>query len=481
LTAELARVGGPLGCFGLAALLVGTRRDLRLAGLVAWALGALLLLVHLAPRGHHVVLAAAAVVGVLDAVAGAWELRRWPWVLAVAILACAPARFPVHVGKTQANLLLPLYVVAVAAALALAWELARGDRRVRELGPLAVPLAAFAAWTGLTLAWTEDLHQGSVDLLFFYLPFGLLTVCVARLPWSRRALALLWGQLTLMGVIFATVGIYQWVTRDVFWNPKVIVANAYTPFYRINSVFYDPSIYGRFLVLAIVVSLVVVLQSTAVRVVAVAAAAIAVMWVGLLFSFSQSSFAALIAGTFAAAAFAWRRRAVGVVALAGAVLVTAGFSTPQVRHTLLGQSGAGLNNATSGRFKLITNGIKIAIDHPVGGVGVGSFVRAYGKRLHLKGAEPKSAASHDTPVTVAAETGIPGLALFAWLIAASLLVPLRRLGAGFDARVLLAVGLGIGVIVVHSLFYNALFEDPLFWALLGLAVVGAGAARREGT
>jgi O-antigen ligase len=170
---------------------------------------------------------------------------------------------------------------------------------------------------------------------------------------------------------------------------------------------------------------------------------------------------------------------VAVLALAGAVLVTAGFSTPQVRHTLLGQSGIGLNSATSGRFKLITNGIKIAVDHPLGGVGVGSFVRAYGKRLHLHGTDPKSAASHDTPVTVAAETGIPGFALFVWLIASSLLVPLRRLGAGFDARVLLAVGIGIGVIVVHSLFYNALFEDPLFWGLLGLAVVGARVVRTE--
>ena len=38
-----------------------------------------------------------------------------------------------------------------------------------------------------------------------------------------------------------------------------MVDNAYAPdswFYRVNSVFYDPSIYGRFLVVAIVASLV---------------------------------------------------------------------------------------------------------------------------------------------------------------------------------------------------------------------------------
>ena len=35
----------------------------------------------------------------------------------------------------------------------------------------------------------------------------------------------------------------------------------------------------------------------------------------------------------------------------------------------------------------------------------------------------------------------------------------------------------MAAIVVHSLFYNALFEDPMFWGLLGLAA--AGAAARE--
>ena len=40
-----------------------------------------------------------------------------------------------------------------------------------------------------------------------------------------------------MAVAFAVIGIYQYATRDVFWNPKVIVGNAYAPFYRVNSVF----------------------------------------------------------------------------------------------------------------------------------------------------------------------------------------------------------------------------------------------------
>src|ERR671936_1084170 len=194
------------------------------------------------------------------AAAGAVVLRRWPWVLAFAALVCVPARIPVRVGSTDANLLVPLYGVVAAAALVLAYELVRGDRRARELGPLALPLAAFAGWTGLSLAWSQDLRQGAVELLFFFLPFGLLAVCLARLPWRPRLVPWLWLELAAMAVLFSVVGIYQEIARDVFWNPKVIVGNAYQSFFRVNSLFWDPSIYGRFLVVAILATLVVALR-----------------------------------------------------------------------------------------------------------------------------------------------------------------------------------------------------------------------------
>ena len=53
--------------------------------------------------------------------------RRWPWLIAVSALACAPARIPVHVGSTDSNLLVPLYAVVAGAAVLLGWELIRGD------------------------------------------------------------------------------------------------------------------------------------------------------------------------------------------------------------------------------------------------------------------------------------------------------------------------------------------------------------------
>ncbi len=215
------------------------------------------------------------------------------------------------------------------------------------------------------------------------------------------------------------------------------------------------------------------------RYVAGAVVVIAVTWTGLLFSFSQSSFAALIAGVLAVATVIWRWRAAVTLGAVAAVVITVGFATPQVRSQLFDKSRAGLNAATSSRAGLVANGIRIARDNPALGVGVGSFKVAYAERTGLRGREPRRAASHTTPVTVAAETGIPGLLLLGWLAVATLgglLAGAHRSAAG---RTALVVGLTLGAIAVHSLFYNAFFEDPASWALLGLGALALAQRRLE--
>jgi O-antigen ligase len=471
----LAHIGGTVGCLGLSLLFVGSSQRVRLVGLGGWAVGCATLVLWLAPAGHHRAYAAAAVAGVVAAGLLAWLFVRVPWTLAVAVLACAPARFPVSVGSSKAgqgNLLLPLYLVVAAAAIALLWEFFGDDERSRELGPLAWPLALFVGWTGLTFLWSIDRMEGAKYLLFFMLPFGLIAVSLSRLPWRIGWVKALYVQLAAMTFVIAAIGCWQYLTRNVFWNPKVIVDNAYAPsswFYRVNSVFYDPSIYGRFLVVGILASLVLVLYARG----AVAWAALglaAATWIGLVPSFSQSSFTALGAGIVALLIVLWRRRAVLPLVIAGVVLVAFTLGVPQVRHRMLGH--AGLSHITSGRSKLVSNGVKLAVHHPLIGVGAGGFKRGYAELTHLKGNEPRAAASHDSAITVAAETGFPGLVLLVWLVAAALALALRRNPVTTaTGRARLAFGLALFAIVVHSLFYNALIEDPLFWALLALSAV----------
>ena len=114
----------------------------------------------------------------------------------------------------------------------------------------------------------------------------------------------------------------------------------------------------------------------------------------------------------------------------------------------------------------------------MGGVGIGGFKRAYADRVGLEGKDPKAAVSHTTPVTVAAEEGMIGLALYVWVLVAALGAAFRGLGRGFTSRVSFAVGLTLTAIAVHSLFYDAFFEDPLTWAMLGLVALAASVPRK---
>ena len=463
----IALLGGPIATVALAVLLLVRTRKERLAALGFAAFGAGVLAASLAPHHHLLVLFGGLVLAIAVALGLAALFRSFPWLLPLLALACVPIRIGVHLGGSSTKLLVPLYLVIAGGAVLLLWDLLAGDDRARELGLVATPLALFVGWTGVSMVWTHDVHEGAIELLAFYIPFTLLAICIARLPWQVLGMRAVYVLLTLMGVAFAVVGVYQYETRDIFQNPKVITANAYAPLFRVNSVFWDPSIYGRFLVLAMLPSLVILVRERLGRLALAVVATLLVMWVGLLISFSQSSFAALLVIVAGAAFLLWRWRALLVIVVAAAVLAGIAVAQPQVRLRLQHHTLHGLNEATSGRASLVAGGIRIARAHPVRGVGVGGFKRAYAKRAGLKGKDPKKAASHNTPVTVAAETGAPGLLLFAWLLVAVFRQTFRR-----RAALSVVAGLGLAAIFVHSLFYNAFFEDPMTWALLGLAAIG---------
>ncbi|HET7354284.1 MAG TPA: hypothetical protein VFJ11_09595, partial [Gaiellaceae bacterium] len=242
----LAELAGPIACLGLAVLLVARTRRNRIAGLCYAGTGTILLIASFSPASVPELLAA-----IGGAIVGgpllAWLFRREPWFVAYGMLAFIPLR--VHFAHH--NLLVPLYAVALGAALLMLWELVDGDERARELGLASWPLALYLVWIGLSVGWSVDVHAAAIDLLAFYVPLTILALSIARLPWSQPRLRLLYGQLVVMALVFAAVGFYQYETRTIFENAKLQIGNTYQALFRVNSVFYDPSIYGRFLVIAL--------------------------------------------------------------------------------------------------------------------------------------------------------------------------------------------------------------------------------------
>jgi putative inorganic carbon (hco3(-)) transporter len=466
----LARLAGPIACLGLAVLLMARTRRSRIAGLGYAAVGTALLAASLTPASALEL--ALGIVGLLVLGAGlAWLFQREPWLVAYLTLACVPIR----VDFLHHQLLVPLYVVAAGAAFTLLREFVQGDERTRELRLATRPLALYIAWVGLSLGWTVDVHNGAIELLSSYIPFTILALAIARLPWDRTRLRLLYYELVAMALVFVGVGFYQYETRRLFENPKLLTANSYASIFRVNSVFYDPSIYGRFLVVALVPTAVLIVRGKSVRDGLLAAAFAIVAWVGLLVSFSQSSFAALFVAVFCLAAVVWRWRSLAVVGAVVVLLAGVAAAEPKLVHALRHHGVSEVNALTSGRGSLIANGIKIAEAHPVNGVGVGGFAHAYSKRTHRK---PRKSASHNTPVTVAAEGGAIGLLLYAWLLVAMFRTAFRRIDRTMIGTVSLAAGLVVVAIFIHSLAYNDFFEDPTTWAAFGLISLAAPLRRR---
>ena len=410
-------------------------------------------------------------VGIAAIALGAIPLVRYPAAVPVALLVAAPFRIPVQVGAEEAFLLLPLYLVLASSGLALAYRTIRGTQLTPPPLLLALPVSAFVAFTAVSFVWTQDEREGGVVLAFFVFPFVAGLAVVARSPfadWLPKALLV---TLVGLGVMFAAIGVWQVQTRTLFFARDLEVANAYTSFFRVTSLFKDPSLYGRYLVVPIAVLLVVLwLRRGRPAEWAAIAVLIAVLFAGLFYSYSQSSFVALFVVTFAIALLGANRRL--RIALVACALVATLAAAAVAADAVNGRSA---RDVTSGRSRLISITLDVFQDNPAAGVGVGGQPRASGEAAGRR--TGRRSASHTTPLTVLAELGLIGFVLYLWLLGAcawALWLLTKR--EGIFGEGLAAVLL---VLVVHSLLYAGFFEDPLTWGVFALVAAGI-ALPREG-
>jgi hypothetical protein len=472
-TAQLAAVGGALAAV---LVLLARGRFTLLAGLVllAAAEAGLALSLGTGPvdRLTSASGAAASVVGLAVLGGAAALLAGRPWLVPVGVLLAAPFRPPVQFDTGSEFLvsiaddgrlgrLLPLYFVLLAAVLALGWRTLRGQP-VRALPKaIAYPAAAFFAFAMLSLVWADEVEAGTNLLAFFTLPFAALLATVGRADYPDLVQRTLAGVAIGLAALFAVVGLAQAATRELlFYSPNLAVSNANSDYFRVTSLFGDPSLYGRHVVLGIGVALALLITHRWRSLPLVGL--IVVMWAGLLFSYSQSSMAALLVVTLALA-FATGdrkvRRMVGLLALLAALGAAAYVAVRVV-------DGDDINKITSDRTERVEDTARVVEERPVAGVGIGGQPRA--SRELAESTQPTPTfVSHTTPLTVAAELGVIGLALYVWLLVGgvNLIARVRRR----DEAVGLALGASFLALFVHALFYSGFLEDPVTWLVLGVA------------
>lgn len=435
---------------------------------------------------HHHPLTAVAGAAVALAVlaAAAYAIHRIPWVVAPLTVLTLPFRIPISSGGSTNNLLVPLYLVIAASALAwlapVLWR-ARATAGQRPPAPAPRPapllfeklLAAFIVLYALQALYSPAAGSpsGFVKALqnevFFYIPFAVLLARLRDMHWSRELLIRCLLVTVGLAVAFSLIGYVEEATKHLILSSKLVLSNSLHEYFTVNSVFFDPNIFGRYLALVMLLVTTVLLYDRRTRVQLGSVLTLAILWTCLVFTLSRSSLVALAVGLAILAAFRWKARPViylGVVAvIVGAVVL--------VTHP----SRFGLQNfnvATSGRANLISGGIQLFGNRPVFGYGSGSFTTEY--KAHFPGPASSVSDSHNIPITVASEQGLIG-ELFYVALVLSALIALFRGARGDPYRV--GVAVAFLALLLHTMFYAAFLEDPMTWTLLAIGGSLAVAAR----
>jgi O-antigen ligase len=254
----------------------------------------------------------------------------------------------------------------------------------------------------------------------------------------------------------------QYAVRDLFWNDKVISGNEAHVYFRVNSLFFDPNIMGRYLALTMVALGGVVAWGRR-RESGLASIVFLMLLLALAITFSQSSMLALLAGLLVLIAGRWGI-AGGLVAGVATLLVLA--------ISIVAFGEAGITDETTGRRGLVSGGLELAEQQPVVGNGSGSFPVEFEERFG--GGDGIATESHTEPITVLAEQGAVGMIPYLLLLAAAVTMLWSAAGVGLRGMrnpvgaTLLAT---FAAMVVHSLGYAAFLTDPLTWLILALAAV----------
>ncbi len=224
----------------------------------------------------------------------------------------------------------------------------------------------------LQAAYSTSLDKALEQTVFFYVPFALLFAVLRDIDWSPRLLRAGFGVLIALALAFVAVGFVEYATRRLLLNPKVIASNELEAYFRVNSLFFDPNIYGRFLVLVMLGLAAVLLWERRPRTVGArrrrargalgrpAADAVAVELR------RRCSRACSCSPRCATRSRRCCRRS-SRWSVVGVVLVLAFPSA--LRLDL--DNAESLDDATSGRYELIRGGIELAADRPLWGWGSG--------------------------------------------------------------------------------------------------------------
>ena len=206
-----------------------------------------------------------------------------------------------------------------------------------------------------------------------------------------------------------------------------------------------------------------------------AAVVVPALIVSLLLTFTRSAMVGLAAGV-GVLLLLRDMRLVGVLPIAAAVILALAPTdlTRRIYSTI------DLNDPTNrDRVAMARAGVEIVRNHPLTGVGPDMIKQVYPDYRVATALMPVAPHLHNVPLQIAAERGLPALAMWLWFVASALFGMFKLLGRTRH-RVLVAAGIGVFVAMLTAGMFEYNFGDSEFLMLFLVLVTLPFAADRDG-
>ena len=364
-------------------------------------------------------------------------------VAALLLVLAAGLAFSITLSETT------LVVLAVVLVLG-------GSVDALRRAPLVAPIGAFAAWTLVAAALSAE-PADSLRATRSLLPLATMWIVLAALPSSAAARRFATALFVAVAAA-ALTAIVQVVTCPADGGygsgPHIpVVGGFFRKCARAHAFF---SIY---MTLAGVLTVVLTLTLPRLRGLArpmLATAAWLVGAVALGLTLVRGAWLGFVTGA-GLTLTVMRRRRLAVAVLV--ILVAAALAMPTV-HRRIETIGDPADDTTRDRVAMLHGGLRLIHEHPLAGVGPGQVKRLYPVYAPPEALRRHTSHLHNTPLQIAVERGLVGLALWLWIFLAFFVRAgriLRRVppGAAADRALVAGALAAVAAFLVSGLFeYN---------------------------
>ncbi len=447
----------------------------------------------LATRVHDISLYILMLIGILLLVATVWKIN-WGLFTLVAITYARISDVAVHYYGAPS--IAQPFIAFLALLIFLRWVLL-GEKPQNWLSSLAL-IAGYGMVIFLSLFYAGDPARAQEGLLTFLKDaiIALMLVLMIQSKESFRMAA--WGFLST-GILLGTIAVIQYLTGSFsndYWGlaeSQLMNIVTGTEGYRIMGTYGDPNFFAQVMVVIIPIALNRLLSEKKTFMKILAAWALAVSFLTVIFTFSRGGFLALC-GVLGLILIMRKPPLVAVLSGLLILLLLIPFLPPtyfeRIQSILdyLPFSGADVRSEVSlrGRMSEYAVGFRMFLDHPIAGIGYENYAANYLDYSVKVGLDPRRTerSAHSLYLEVLAEQGILGLLMFGLVLFAvfnslkKARMIFRKIALDEYADLALSIQIGFMGYLAAALFIHGAYPRNL-WLLIGVGLAAQQTAKNE--